>query len=159
MEYLPYIIAVAGGLLLIAADIVFIPGAVFASAGIVMIIGALYKAYADFGPLFPVLLTISTLVISILGIYLFIKTGLWKRAVHSTEGRPEDGWLAHKSGLHALRGKSGTAFTNLRPSGRILIDGSKIDAVTVGDYIKEGEAVEVTGFSGAQLKVKKKTDS
>lgn len=52
-------------------------------------------------------------------------------------------------------GKTGTAQTVLRPSGRVIIDGEVFDAYTRGEYIDTGEAIIVVSHEGTSLKVRK----
>ena len=54
-----------------------------------------------------------------------------------------------------LVGKEGTAYTILRPSGKVEIDGEVFDAYTRGSYIKKDEKVKVVSDEGTSLKVKK----
>jgi len=54
-----------------------------------------------------------------------------------------------------LVGKKGTAFTVLRPGGKVTIDDQIYDAFTRGDYIEKGEVIEVIGNEGITLKVKR----
>lgn len=54
-----------------------------------------------------------------------------------------------------LIGKSGTAYTVLRPGGKVLIEDQIYDAFTRGDYVEQGEPIEVIGNEGITLKVKK----
>jgi len=56
----------------------------------------------------------------------------------------------------SLLGKTGTAFTVLRPSGKIMLDGEIYDAYTRGEYIAQGEDIEVISTEGTSLKVKKR---
>lgn len=51
-------------------------------------------------------------------------------------------------------GKKGTAYTVLRPSGKVLIDGEIHDAYTRGDYIDRGTKVVVVEDRGSSFKVK-----
>jgi membrane-bound serine protease (ClpP class) len=51
-------------------------------------------------------------------------------------------------------GRKGIAYTVLRPSGKIVIDGEIFDAYTRGDYIDKGASVLVIGEEGTSLKVK-----
>ncbi len=53
-----------------------------------------------------------------------------------------------------LVGKSGTAFTDLRPSGKVLVNGKIYDAYTAGEFIAEKSAVEVKEQSMGALKVR-----
>ena len=54
-----------------------------------------------------------------------------------------------------LAGKIGTAFTILRPSGKVEIDGDVYDATAETGYIDKGEKIEVVRFETAQLFVRK----
>ena len=52
-------------------------------------------------------------------------------------------------------GKTGSAYTVLRPSGKVLIEGSLFDAYTRGDYIEKNDKIKVINDEGTSLKVKK----
>ena len=51
-------------------------------------------------------------------------------------------------------GKLGTAYTILRPSGKIMIEGKTYDAFTRGEYLEKNEAIQVIDDEGTSLKVK-----
>ncbi|HEX6236167.1 MAG TPA: hypothetical protein VFZ68_03185 [Acidimicrobiales bacterium] len=46
-------------------------------------------------------------------------------------------------GERSLLGATGTALSDLRPSGVADIQGERVDVVTEGDYVRRGEAIEV----------------
>lgn len=46
-------------------------------------------------------------------------------------------------GERSLRGATGTALSDLRPSGVADIEGERVDVVTEGDYVRRGERIEV----------------
>jgi len=54
-----------------------------------------------------------------------------------------------------LKGKTGTAKTVLRPSGKVEIEGEVYDAVTAGEFIEKGDAVAVLRVEATQLYVEK----
>lgn len=54
----------------------------------------------------------------------------------------------------SMLGKTGTAYTVLRPSGKVLIDNEVYDAYTRGNYIESGTPIIVVEESGTSLKVK-----
>ena len=54
----------------------------------------------------------------------------------------------------AMIGKKGVAHTILRPSGKVQIDETIYDAATRGEYIAQGEPIEVVSDEGPSLKVK-----
>jgi membrane-bound serine protease (ClpP class) len=56
----------------------------------------------------------------------------------------------------ALLGRAGVAETALRPTGKALVDGRRVDVVSEGGFIDEGTAVEVVEVAGARVVVRKK---
>ena len=52
-------------------------------------------------------------------------------------------------------GKTGIAYTVLRPSGKVMIDEQLFDAFTRGDYVEKGEPIVVIESEGVTLKVKR----
>lgn len=59
----------------------------------------------------------------------------------------------------ALIGKTGTTMTELRPSGRILIDGEMYDAISNRAFIEKNRSVRVVKFENMQLYVEPKIGS
>lgn len=61
---------------------------------------------------------------------------------------------AHSSpSLTPLIGKEGTAFTVLRPSGKVIIDDELYDGVSDSGFIEKGTRVKVVRFENAQIYV------
>ena len=54
-----------------------------------------------------------------------------------------------------MLGKTGTAHTVLRPSGKVFINEQVYDAFTRGEYVEKGDAIEVIGTEGVTLRVRK----
>jgi membrane-bound serine protease (ClpP class) len=48
-------------------------------------------------------------------------------------------------------GKKGIALTVLRPAGRAIIDGVKLDVLTKGEFIEEGSKIVVSKVSGVKI--------
>lgn len=67
--------------------------------------------------------------------------------------KKEEGYTS-KYIIENMIGRVGSAYTVLRPSGKIMIDGKMYDAFTRGGYINKGEKVEVIDDEGTSLKVK-----
>ena len=55
-----------------------------------------------------------------------------------------------------LIGKNGKALTDLRPSGTALIENSRIDVVTSGEYINKGSNILVISEEGSKIVVQKR---
>jgi len=75
-------------------------------------------------------------------------------ALLSTQ-QSDEGYKAADTHYNEMIGKSGNAYTILRPAGKIEIDGEVFDAVADSGYIEKGEKVVVRGYENAQLIVRK----
>jgi membrane-bound serine protease (ClpP class) len=54
-----------------------------------------------------------------------------------------------------LMGTKGKAFTVLRPSGKVIIDGEVYDGYTRGEFLLKDDPIEVISEEGTTLLVKK----
>ena len=60
--------------------------------------------------------------------------------------------------MDSLEGQTGLALSNLLPSGRVLVKGQKLDAVSIGMPIDTGDEVIVTSVQAGRIHVRKITD-
>ena len=81
-------------------------------------------------------------------------TQAFKRIALTDTQESKEGYTVNAS-ASALVGKKGTAYTVLRPSGKVMIDNQLYDAFTRGEFIEKGETIEVVSSEGVTLKVKK----
>ena len=158
------------GIILIALEIFVIPG--FGVAGVLGIIATmgslilimLNNDFFDFsfvngGDAFVAILTTLIAVVGavavmfILGARLTNSKAFDRIALVDTQNK-EAGYTSSTYGSKHLVGKQGTAFTILRPSGKVMIDDQIYDAYTRGNYIGENEKIEVISDEGTSLKVK-----
>jgi membrane-bound serine protease (ClpP class) len=56
--------------------------------------------------------------------------------------------------LAALVGRRGTALTDLRPAGIASLGGERVSVVSVGGFVRKGEAVEAESVDGAEVRVR-----
>jgi len=64
-----------------------------------------------------------------------------------TTGERSEGWASAKR-RPDLVGREGTALTDLRPSGTILVGEERVDAVSESEWIEEGTAVRIVSSEG-----------
>ena len=69
------------------------------------------------------------------------------------------GWHADQHEEDKLLGRTGTAITDLRPAGTILIEGRRLDAITPGDYLDQGSSVRVVEVQANRIVVDLDKDS
>ena len=158
------------GLVLLALEIFVIPGfGVAGISGIILIIGSLVLSmifnigfdfgYAPAGAVgYSMLWVFSALII---GFFLSIWLG---KKILTTQTRfgtlaftktldKEAGYVSQDMHIAEKVGKTGTAATILRPSGKVLIDGEIFDAVAAFGIIEKDSPIKAVRFENAQLVV------
>lgn len=157
------------GLAFIALEVFVIPGfGVAGISGIVLTVGALILIMLnnnnfdfEFVPSGEVMIAStvvlggmigSIIVLFVVG-YRFTQTKMFDRIALQDTQNSTEGFSANFR-PESLVGRRGTAYTILRPSGRIEIGNELYDAYTRGEYIEKGESVEVISQEGSSLKVK-----
>ncbi len=145
------LILCAVGIAAILAELV-LPGGVLGIIGGLCLVGAVAVTFATFGTTAGVAASIA-LVLS--GLIAFVEWMRWFHrlpftrdlVLHQTSGSKEAGQIN-------LVGRTGSALTDLLPSGRVEVDGEKFDAIAEGPSIPKGSTVLVTGVSGPSLVVR-----
>ncbi len=89
-------------------------------------------------------------VLIVVGIKLLARSPATLR----TELSRENGVTSQAPELRRLVGLSGTAATDLHPSGMALIEERRVDVVTQGEYIQKGTAIVVASVAGNRVVVK-----
>lgn len=142
------------GITLIVLEFV-LPGIVCGVAGTVMLFvsGIMgIQAYPDYtfsiiiGEFFGAAVGIGV------GLLLLTKTSSATGLSLETNLTEEGGYVNLPTNT-ALIGRAGVVMTALRPSGTIVVDGERHDAVSDGDFIDEGEAITVVEVHGNRVVV------
>lgn len=87
----------------------------------------------------------------------FSQSGVFRRISLTDVQAQSEGYTSNFNTHIDLVGKTGTAYTVLRPSGKIMIEDQLYDAFSRGDYIEKGDTVTVLEIEGSTLKVRKAT--
>lgn len=164
------IIALFVGVLLIIAEVFIIPG--FGVAGIAgitltvlsMVLIMLNNDFFNFEfvPLGDIMMAAFATIGGITGGILLLlfggarltNTKAFQRIALNDTQDVKDGYSVNTFNKNLLN-KRGTAYTILRPSGKVMIDDQIYDAFTRGDFVEKGDTIEVIGTEGVTLKVKK----
>ena len=159
------------GIVLLLLELFVIPGFGIAGiGGILCVIFALVTAmlnndFFDFTPIVipdlnQALLTVLLGLIlgTILVIYLVSKigtNGIFSRLALSKEQITTDGYVGVPTEQISIVGHEGIATTDLRPSGKVTINGKHYDAVSqYGDFIEKGSKIKVTKYEATQVYVR-----
>ena len=167
------LIAFGIGVLLIALEIFVIPGFGIAGiGGIILTCGALVLAMLNndnfdfsFVKTDDVFIATLTTLTGLLGAVIVMAVGgvrlanseVFKRISLEDVQDTSQGFSSSTYKAKSLVGKTGTAYTVLRPSGRIEINDELYDAYTRGEYIEANSTVVVISDEGTSLKVKETT--
>jgi len=168
------IIMFFAGVALIALEIFVIPGFGIAGIfGLILTLGSLILvmlnndifdfSFVKGSEIFQATATIlagvfGSIIIMFFGGVRFTGTRLFKKiALQAVQKRSEGYTSSFKE--ESMIGKTGTAYTVLRPSGKVLIDGVLYDAYTRGDYVEKNDKIKVINEEGTSLKVRKIEES
>jgi len=81
---------------------------------------------------------------------------MWKHIVLRIEMGSDKGYhSAVKEDYSEYLGQTGVALTALRPAGTAMIDGKRLDVVSVDDFIEVDMLIQVVGVNGAKITVEK----
>lgn len=163
------------GIVLLLVEIFAIPGfGVTGVLGIMFIIGGLTFAMVEsigdnpfevnLIPLSKAFFTVIIAVFLSLGISIYLSHRLFTTTTFGhlaldTVQNKEEGFTSADKNYSSMIGKTGTAYTILRPSGKVWIDDEIYDATALSGYIDSESPVEVVSYQTGQLFVRKtKTD-
>ena len=152
MLFLFFLIA---GLILIFVEI-FVPGGIFGFIGSIFLVISSVFCFNLFGLKIGIYyltgLFAGVMLFMVLAIHFARYIPFRKRLFLTTSQKG----VHVDSGLDALVGKEGIAYTMLRPTGKALIEGKRYDAMTEGLFVDKNRSVEVIRIKNNHLIVREK---
>lgn len=142
------------GLVLVMAEVLFPSFGILSVLATGAFVGAVVLAFRedpDTGVTFVVAIALGVPVMVLVGMRLFPKSPMGKKMIArglSFESRP-----AIDPRDLDLVGARGVAESNCRPSGVGRFDGRRVSIVTRGDWIENGQAVQVVEVRGNRVVV------
>ena len=160
------------GVVLIAVELFAIPGfGVTGALGIIFVLTGLAMAMVgndgwDFSgvPAREVMVAFSIVIIALfisltasfyIGRKLFTPGKHFQGFALNTVQETDSGYTSARAQMKSLVGKTGTAFTVLRPSGKIEVEEDIYDATALTGYIEKGETIRVVKYETSQVFVVK----
>lgn len=155
------------GLILVAFEVFVIPGFGIAgiSGGLLIALGLILAMLQNDGFDFTFIpnkrlivatsIVMGNLLVSIIGGLVFLPSilrrapisGIIQKAAETAEA----GFNPKSTMLSQFIGQEATAHTDLRPSGKIILEGKVFDAFSENNFIEVGRTVQIIGVSNAQL--------
>jgi membrane-bound serine protease (ClpP class) len=147
------------GLLLVFLEF-FLPGAVMAVGGAILLLSSLIVFQMENSDILGFIVYLAILAALVC---LVIRFALWRIKATAKNGTiylesDQEGFQA-SSFPSELIGKEGIADTDLKPSGHILIEGHRYNAVSKIGYIDKETPIEVLSGTGSHLVVQSKGTS
>lgn len=142
------------GLVLLLAEM-FLPGLILGLVGLALMAVAIVLGYVQFGP------ATGTVIFAALGGISLILFLVWMRYFQKT--RVGQGLTLARSlssgnelpGSRNLIGKTGFSSTDLRPTGRAMIDQVRVEVMAESGFIEAGTAITVIAADSNRILVRK----
>lgn len=150
------IILLAGaGFILMLTEMV-LPGGVLGILGGLALLGATVLGYMEYGAMGGTLILCGLGALTLAGfctwMKVFPRTAVGRRIMLESSLSTGDTLPA----TTGLIGQEGVALTTLRPAGKALIHGQRVDVVAESDFLEAETAVVVIAAEGARVVVRKK---
>ncbi|TNE79350.1 MAG: hypothetical protein EP332_11650 [Bacteroidetes bacterium] len=144
------ILLLLAGIILIAMDILFIPGGIVAFFGLGLMIFADYGAYESLGSTGGHLFTLASVVAFAVILVQIFRPSFWKRVSEPAEVL---GKVNTEDLQHCKVGDEGTSLTRLRPSGNARFGNHVVEVFTRHEFIEANQAVKVTSIDENRIYV------
>ncbi len=140
------------GFLLLLTEMA-LPGGVLGALGGILLVAAIVVGYINLGPWGGSVVLVAIAVVSMIGfsvaMAIFPRTAVGRKM---TLAEPVEPVVAGDP----LIGCEGEALTPLRPAGKAMVSGHRLDVVAEGEFVDAGAAIVVTACEGARVAVRKK---
>ena len=152
---LPIILQLVGTLVIIA-EIIIPSGGILAILAAAIFGYSLYLVFAHVSAAAGVIFIIADMILVPVLIYVGIKFLAKSPVTLRTRLSRKDGVTSQSEEMNDYMGGQGQAITDLRPSGVAVIDDTRLDVVTRGEYIEKQTRIIVIAVRGNQIIVKQK---
>ncbi|MFQ3577197.1 MAG: NfeD family protein [Cytophagales bacterium] len=153
MDWLIVILLMVLGLFLVLVEIFLIPGVTIAGIfGILSEVLSVSMAYNNFGRETGNLFLVVAVILNLFALYLAFKSGFWEKFAlkKNMEEKVNEQKLSN-----ITVGMVGVTSSVLRPMGKAIFDGVKVEVSSLGDWIEKDTQVRVLSVDGKKVMVEK----
>lgn len=134
----------------------FLPGAIAGIVGLALMIVSILLAGGNV--VHMGIAVLIALVVAIVGMVIIVKffgkkIKIFNKMILKDATDTEHGYVSNVN-RYEIVGKLAQSMTPLRPSGTIMLDGERIDAVTEGGYVDSGKTVKIIKVEGSRTVVR-----
>jgi len=159
------LLLVGAGVILLAVELFVTPGfGITGIVGLAALLGGLGLSLVGAGATWEVIITaigqvavslLLALAVSLAMLRFLPRLPFGRRLVLETELTAQEGFASAPETDRAWLGKRGTAASTLRPAGIADIEGERVDVVSDGEFIDEGEPITVVRVDGNRIVVRR----
>lgn len=149
------IIVLLLGVILLALEIVALPGGVAGVFGVGLIVFGVWETYLMFGDTVGTIVLLCAIALCTLMLVWFMKTKTWKRFSLEEESDSKVNQLEHTVQV----GSRGTTISRLAPTGKALIEGQPTEVHAVNKFIDPDRPIEVVAIEGYRIDVVETSDN
>lgn len=144
------IVIIALGLILLALEIVALPGGIAGICGGGLVVWGIIEGYVQLGTHGGNILLLCSAVACVILIGILIKSKTWKRFSLNEES---DSAVNQVDDRAVTVGTRGTTIARLAPTGKALIDGELVEVHAVNKFIDPDKPIEVVAVEGYRIDV------
>lgn len=149
------IIMLLTGILLLALEIVALPGGIAGICGIGLIAFGVWETYRMFGTTVGSVVLLCSILLCILALWLFLRKKTWRRFSLDEESDSRVNQLDST----VKPGARGTTISRLAPTGKALIEGEQVEVHAINKFIDPDRPIEVVAIEGYRIDVVEATDN
>lgn len=150
MSWVIILILIIGGLSLLILELLVVPGTtVVGIIGFILMAVGVWQAYVEYGSFIGTLVLLATLIISVGGFYMSLRSKTWKKAGLNKSINSKVNTDAQKLNI----GDIGTTTSRLNPMGKAFINNDFYEVSTNGDFVDNDEKIKVVSIQGTKVMV------
>jgi len=154
MHWLLILTFILIGLIFMVLEVLVIPGFGFAGViGFILVAIGVWQTYAAYGLMAGHLVLAGTFVMTVLILFLSLRSKTWKRLALSDEIDSKVNVIDLEKVKPGVKGKT---VSRLAPMGKALINGEYYEVSTDGDFIDQQTEVVITRIEHNKIIVKRK---
>ena len=144
---------IIAGLLLLAAELVLIPGfGVAGILGIASLVGSCWVAFTQVSTTAGIITLIANILLAIISTIMVLRSKTWKKLSLGTNIDAKVDTTPVEKGISI--GDKGTTITRLAPGGKVMLGTNMLEAFSRDTIIEPGVEIEVCEVQGNKIFVK-----
>lgn len=152
MSWLIILLLILGGLGLLIIELLVVPGTtVVGIIGFILMAVGVWQAYVEYGSFMGTMVLLTTLLISVGGFYLSLRSNTWKKAGLEKSIQSKVNTDAQKLSV----GDEGLTTSRLNPMGKAFIKDDFFEVSTFGEFIDNNIPVKIVAIEGNKVLVEK----